>query len=301
MLKYGRYTNLETFASVRELKDSQVQSTGRISTQVTSMESSLQLFMSQTAASFNLMGQRIDTMVITSRATQDRLAAVDANIAVAVQNQQRPLINAAPSDDYSSTLSLDLPASSALNAEASQSSADSTLLVVNGATECIIPLVDTTLVLRVRHGLFASPVTYNLEPGEDVAFTASSIARKKEMVGELLCLRLILWLLRKENYMMIASCEDQDSSSSENEDEDSSSREDRESRQRGLVREAALHSIAAFSSSYSALDLALGHHSLQLALALPWLRWKPWLQYLFDRVEDRAEDGKQIMSMVVRQ
>jgi hypothetical protein len=118
---------------------------------------------------------------------------------------------------------------------------------------------------------------------KDAAFTALSISQKKAMVRHLQCLRLLLWLLRKENYMTITSCKDPQSSPSR------------------LAREAAVHSLAAFCTSYSVLDLALGHRSLQLESVLPWLRWKPWLQYLFDRAEDRTEDGERIMSMVVQQ
>ena len=68
-----------------------------------------------------------------------------------------------------------------------------------------------------------------------------------------------------------------------------------------LAREASVHSLAAFCIAYSALDTALGDHSIQLENALPWLRWKPWLQYLFDRVEDRTEDGRQIMEAIIQQ
>jgi hypothetical protein len=143
----------------------------------------------------------------------------------------------------------------------------------------IMNLVDTAVLVREHRG----KRTYQLVAGPDRDFTALSLGQKKAMVQDLQSLRLLLWLLRSDNYLATANHRTTHKVCS------------------ALAREASVHSLAAFSVSFSALDVALSVGSLVLKDALPWVRWKPWLQYLFDRMKDKNEDGPRVMEMVLKQ
>jgi hypothetical protein len=53
--------------------------------------------------------------------------------------------------------------------------------------------------------------------------------------------------------------------------------------------------------AFTTLRVALADLALDLGLPIPWLKWKHWLQYIFDRFEDRTEDGEITMGMVLKQ
>jgi hypothetical protein len=202
------------------------------------MDSSLHLYMTQKAASENLLEQKINAILqaTTSGATQNQLAAIEARLA-SLQNQCEQSINAPRSDILASPLLQAIQTSAVHDPKASDLSASPSLPAFKETTESLMSLVDTALVLRIQSG----QVTYNLEPAKDRVFAALSIPQKKAMARYLHGLRLLLWLLRKENCMIIASCKPPQSLPSPS------------------TREASMHSLTVYRVSYTVLDPLIGH------------------------------------------
>jgi hypothetical protein len=201
------------------------------------MDSSLHLYMTQKAASENLLEQKINAILqaTTSGATQNQLAAIEARLA-SLQNQCEQSINAPRSDILASPLLQAIQTSAVHDPKASDLSASPSLPAFKETTESLMSLVDTALVLRIQSG----QVTYNLEPAKDRVFAALSIPQKKAMARYLHGLRLLLWLLRKENCMIIASCKPPQSLPSPS------------------TREASMHSLTVYRVSYTVLDPLTG-------------------------------------------
>ena len=159
--------------------------------------------MSQRAASENLLEQKINAILqaTNSGTTQSQLAAIEARLA-SLHNQCQQSIDVTRPDSLTPQLLQDIQTSAPHESKASGPSAKATAPAVKENTESLVNLVDTALVLRIQSG----QLTYNLEPAKDRVFAALSMLQKKAMVQYLQSLRLLLWLLRKENYLTITSC-----------------------------------------------------------------------------------------------
>lgn len=255
---------------------------------MTSMDCSLQSYIAQTASSNDLLQHKVDALLraSTSAATQSQIEAIE-NRLTSCQLQLQQSIAAIELSQKAATSTVKPKRKPRIRLRATFrrlefagfASPKSKTQSAPRPSEELMRLVDTAVLIRERRGRR----TYDVVAMEDPDFTALSLQQRKVMVQHLQCLRLLLWLLRKDNYMTIAHCKDL------------------QTLQSPLAREASVHSLAAFCIAYSALDTALGDHSINLENALPWLRWKPWLQYLFDRVEDRTEDGQQVMEAIIQQ
>ncbi|KAI1618293.1 hypothetical protein EDD36DRAFT_426064 [Exophiala viscosa] len=203
------FTNIETLVAVgklnitaTEIQDVQIQSTRQIGSHLASMESLLHLEVAQNATSEYLLQQKLDAILRTtaSGATQNQLAAIEARLA-SLQIQCLQSIDTAQSDSLASISSHNVQASDPHESIALDAFRSSPSPTIKETTESLMTVVDTALVLRVQR----SQITYGLQPEEDTVFAALSIPQKKVVVQYLQCLRLVIWLLRKENYMMVAS------------------------------------------------------------------------------------------------
>jgi len=96
-------------------------------------------------------------------------------------------------------------------------------------------------------------------------------------------LRILLWLMRQDNYRSsVPSSFGMIPQSS-------------------LTRQAKVTSLWEFCYSYTELGGVLRNPQLNMSSAIPWIACKKWLQYLFDRVDDRQQDGEEIMELTFQQ
>lgn len=123
-------------------------------------------------------------------------------------------------------------------------------------------------------------VCFKLHPLQDTSLEHIDIEKRKSLIRYLQSLRLLIWLFRKDNYVsgrtQILSITSQSQ----------------------LAAQARVTSLWEFCYSFTELKSVL---CIQSPALLPWVRCKHWLQYIFDRVEDREEDGEEIMNMIVNQ
>lgn len=107
------------------------------------------------------------------------------------------------------------------------------------------------------------------------------VAQKSRMIQYLQSLRLLLWLLKRENYLTTNSTKDL-----------------------GLIRsslavQAGITSFWEFSNAFSDLATSLDASPITTLSWLPWLKNKAWLQYVFNRILDRR-DGEEVMELVLK-
>jgi hypothetical protein len=123
-------------------------------------------------------------------------------------------------------------------------------------------------------------VCFKLHPLQDTSLEHIDIEKRKSLIRYLQSLRLLIWLFREDNYVsgrtQILSIISQSQ----------------------LAAQARITSLWEFYYSFTELKSVL---CIQSPALLPWVRCKHWLQYMFDRVEDREEDGEEIMNMIVNQ
>jgi hypothetical protein len=152
---------------------------------------------------------------------------------------------------------------------------------VQQTSDSIMPtplrLVKPGILLQERNGR----LEFDLVALEDIDYAAADFNQKVALVEHVIGLRLITWLLRAQNYLPNAElC----------------------LRRRNLSRfalQASLVSEWQFGYSCSTLIDVL-NDCADIGRNIPWTRYKPWLQYLFDRIEDREQDAERIMEMVLR-
>lgn len=109
-----------------------------------------------------------------------------------------------------------------------------------------------------------------------------NVAQKNRMIQYLQSLRLFMWLLKRDNYLTTNSTKDL-----------------------GMIRsslavQAGITSFWEFSNAFSDLATGLDATSYKNSRWLPWLKNKPWLQYVFNRLLDRPEDGEKFMELVLK-
>jgi hypothetical protein len=68
-----------------------------------------------------------------------------------------------------------------------------------------------------------------------------------------------------------------------------------------LAWQAKVTSLWEFCSSFTELKSVLRNRKLNMSSAIPGTTCKYWLQYLFDRVDDREQDGEHIMELTLRE
>jgi hypothetical protein len=151
---------------------------------------------------------------------------------------------------------------------------------VRQTSDSIMPvplrLVKPGILLQERNGR----LEFDLIALEDIDYAAADFNQRVALVEHVISLRLITWLLRTQNYLPNAElC----------------------LRRRNLSRfalQASLVSEWQFDYSCPTLIAVLDDRA-DLGRNIPWTRYKPWLQYLFDRIEDREQDAERIMEMVL--
>jgi len=116
----------------------------------------------------------------------------------------------------------------------------------------------------------------------DNKFDNADINTQLRMIEYLKNLRLIVWLLKKQNYLSYT--------------ESILGRIFRS----GLASQASLTSKWLCSMSCEYLINILPERAYMLDILLPWTTRKPWLQYIFDSTEDRDMDGEMIELVLSR-
>ncbi|PQE26680.1 hypothetical protein CJF30_00011107 [Rutstroemia sp. NJR-2017a BBW] len=125
-------------------------------------------------------------------------------------------------------------------------------------------------------------LVFELVALDDIEYAAADIAQKVALIEHVKSLRLIIWLLKWQNY---SSCAE-------------------------LCLGRSIHSIFAsqaslaskwqFCDSCSTLRDILEDRHADLGFNIPWIRGQPWLQYLCNRIDEREQDFDLIMEMVLR-
>jgi hypothetical protein len=145
--------------------------------------------------------------------------------------------------------------------------------------EYSVRLVKPALLLHEKGGL----LRYEVTTLEDEDFEKLDLVQKTTVIQYLQGLRLLLWLLQRDNLLTAAQREAVAESHS------------------SLASQASITSFWEFCNSFAELDNALNSQSLKGPSLLPWLRCKQWLQYLFDRIPDKDQEGERVMELVLRQ
>lgn len=109
-----------------------------------------------------------------------------------------------------------------------------------------------------------------------------NVAQKSRMIQYLQGLRLFMWLLKRDNYLTTNSTKDL-----------------------GMIRSslavhAGITSFWEFSNAFSDLATSLDAISYTTLSWLPWLKNKPWLQYVFNRILDWPGDRGKVMELVLK-
>jgi hypothetical protein len=140
---------------------------------------------------------------------------------------------------------------------------DSSLRVLQSPISIPLRLVKPGLLIRDLNGR----LTFELVALEDVEYTAADVELKGTLIERARNLRLMIWLLQRQQHLSCAEFCKLSRSTHYN-----------------FVSQAHLSSRWQFFSSFSTLRDVLESHHASLLEGLPWIFRKPWLQYIGARI-----------------
>ncbi|KAL9625190.1 MAG: hypothetical protein Q9160_000592 [Pyrenula sp. 1 TL-2023] len=226
------------------------------------------------------IGDMMSNLDSHSSASERQLTEIDVKIQELQQLLELSIRSRSAGDGSTSAKRVQNKARRRVSQQASRLELTGTKQVIQGKAPTVdfIRLVSPGILMREERGTTRS----DLISLEMEKWNGLSKAQKLNMIRYLQGLRLLMWLLRWDNYISTHSTRSLSPIRS------------------SLAIQAGVSSLWEFSNAFSdlATNLKAGSDtSLQL---LPWLRYRAWLQYVFYRFLDRPREWEEVMELELK-